>query len=193
MADLMLPPALAADPSMAALATIVNERLAALPLSAVLVMLFDTVNASALPHLAEQFSLLVDGWELASTEVAQRKMIKAAVEIHRHKGTPWAVKQAFLLLGLGEVEIDEGRSGYRRDGTMRRDGFPMRGEHEAHWAEYRVRCHRQLTVQQAALARKLLANIAPARSELIEINFSSAALIRNGFAVRDGRYTRGSV
>lgn len=191
-ATMPLPPALASDERFKVLGQIALEAFQ-IDLSSLLVYLVDNVDASVLPYLAEQFSLIGDGWELASTETAQRKMIKAAVEIHQHKGTPWAVKQVFVLLGLGDVDIDEGRSGYRRDGTMRRDGFPMRGERPAHWAEYRVRCHRLLSVHQAALARKLLANIAPARCQLIEIDFSSAALIRNGFARRDGSYTRGTV
>jgi hypothetical protein len=191
-AAMPLPPALASDARFKVLGQIALEAFQ-IDLSPLLVYLVDVVDASALPYLAEQFSLIGDGWELASTETAQRNMIKAAVEIHQHKGTPWAVKQVFVLLGLGDVDIDEGRSGYIRDGSMRRDGFAIRGERSAHWAEYRIRCYRLLTTQQAAMARALLANITPIRCQLVEIDFSSAALIRNGFAIRDGSYTRGSV
>jgi phage tail P2-like protein len=194
MADttIPLPPVLASDERFKVLGQIALEAFQ-IDISSLLVYLVDNVDASVLPYLAEQFSLIGDGWELASTETAQCNMIKAAVEIHQHKGTPWAIKQIFVLLGLGDAEIQEGRSGYRRDGTMHRDGFPVRGDHPLRWAEYRIRLNRLLTVQQAAMAKKLLANIAPARCQLVEINFSSAALIRNGFAVRDGSYTRGIV
>jgi phage tail P2-like protein len=185
-----LPPALATDPRFKVLAQIALEAFD-IDLSPLLVYLIDTVDVSVLPYLAEQFSLIGDGWELATNEAAQRSMLKSAIEIHRYKGTPWAIKQVFISLGLGEVDIDEGRSGYRRDGAMKRDGFAVRGERSARWAEYRIRCHRLLSVQQAALARKLLASMAPARCLLVGIDFSDAALIRNGFARRDGTYTRG--
>lgn len=191
MTDL-LPSVIARDPRLKAIANL-SERLGDLDVTQLMVYLISHVPKVALPFLAEQFSLIGDGWELATTEAAQRDMIKGALEIHRHKGTPWAVKQVFVLLGLGAVDIDEGRSGYRRDGSMRRDGFPVRGDRSAHWTEYRIRCHHLLSVQQARQARKLLASIAPARCQLIEINFSGAALARNGAARRDGSYTRGTV
>lgn len=187
-----LPPALATDERFKILGQLAIEAFE-IDLTPLLIYLADAVDVAVLPYLAEQFSLMGDGWELASTENAQRNMIKAAIAIHKHKGTPWAVKQVFVQLGLGEVDIEEGRSGYRRDGTMRRDGFVIRGERSAHWAEYRILCRSLLTVQQAAIARRLLENVAPARCALCEINFSSATLIRNGFAVRNGSYTRGSV
>lgn len=187
-----IPPALAADDRYRILAQIAIEAFQ-IDLTPLLVYLIDIVDVSVLPYLAEQYSLTEDIWALAVTEDAQRKMIKSAIDIHQHKGTPYAVKQVFVMLGLGDVEIDEGRSGKRRDGTWKRDGFVVRGERSAHWAEYRVRCSRLLSIQQAAMARKFLANVAPARCCLVEIDFSSAALIRNGAARRDGTYTRGSV
>lgn len=161
-------------------------------LTPLLVYLVDIVDASALASLAEQFSLIGDGWSLAATEGAQRALIKGAVELHRFKGTPWAVKQVFVWLGLGEVTIEEGRGGRRRDGTQKRDGFVLRGDRTVGWAEYRVHCSRLLSVEQAEAARALLASVAPARCHLYEIDFSNAALIRSGAARRDGMYSRGS-
>lgn len=187
----LLVPALRRDVNMRAQERLVG-RFAKLPLQPIVVYDFDNVDASALPHLAEQFGLLEIGWELAETEAAQRAMLKAAIELQRHRGTVWSVRQVFRLLGLGEIDIEEGRSGYRRDGTQQRDGFVVRGEHSLRWAEYRIHCHRLLTLKQAAAARRLLENLAPKRDQLYEIDFSEAALIRNGFASRDGTYSRGS-
>lgn len=193
MADaLLLPPALAGDERFRTLGKLAT-RISETDLSPLLVYLVDTVNVTVLRSLAEQFSLIGDGWELAETELARRQLLKGAIELHRYKGTPWAVRQVFRMLDLGEIEIEEGRSGYCRDGTRRREGFAMRGERHDNWAWYRIKCHRQLTVQQAEAARRLLASIAPARCHLYEIDFTDAALIRNGFARRDGTYTRGSV
>lgn len=188
--DLPLPPVLASDPRFVA---IVQAALSGLvvDLLPVLIYMVDVVDATALPYLAEQFSLHGDGWEVAATDAEQRALMKSAIRLHQHKGTVWSVRQVFRLLGLGEVVIQEGRAGYVRDGTMRRDGFAVRGERWERWAEYRIRLSRLLTIDQAQLARQLLANIAPARCALVEIDFSGAALIRNGFARRDGTYTRG--
>lgn len=187
-----LPPPLAGDARFQVLSQIALEAFD-VDLSPLLVYLVDTVDVSVLPHLAEQFSLVGDGWELAETESAQRDLVKAAIGIHLHKGTPWAVRQVFAVLGLGEVEILESRSGFQRDGTVCRDGYAVRGDRSVRWAEYRIRINRLLTVQQATLARTLLASVTPARCLLVDIDFSSAALIRNGFAVRDGSYSRGLV
>jgi hypothetical protein len=193
MADtITIPPALANDPRFSILAQIAIEAFQ-LDLTPLMVYLVDIVDVSVLPFLAEQFSLVGDGWELAATEAAQRALIKASIQIHQKKGTPWAIRQLFLLLGLGGVDIDEGRSGYVRDGSKRRDGFPVRGDRSLRWAEYRIRCYRLLTVEQATVARQMLANIAPARCFLFDIDFTAAALIRNGVARRDGSYTRGLV
>ncbi len=187
----LLVPALRRDVNLRAQERLAG-RLSALPLRPLRVYDFDTVDASALPHLAEQFGLPDLGWELAGTEAAQRAMLKSAIELQRHRGTVWSVREVFRLLGLGEIGIDEGRSGSRRDGQRRRDGFTVRGERSLRWAEYRIHLRRLLTVKQAAAARRLLENLAPKRDQLYEIDFSDAALIRNGFARRDGAYSRGS-
>lgn len=186
-----LPVVLARDARFAALATLWTSRLAAIDPQDIIVRWIDRVDASLLPVLAEEYSLLDDGWELAATETAQRALLKGAIRLHRLKGTPAAIREIFRMLGLGEIQLDEGRSGKRRDGTFSRDGYAIRGKHLEHWAHYRVRCFRQLTVKQAAAARRMLASVAPARCHLVEINFAAAAIIRNGYARRDGSYTRG--
>lgn len=72
-------------------------------------MLIDTVPVEGLTHLAEFFSVLgADGWEYAETEAEKRALLKQAVELHRHKGTPWAVRTSVEKAGFGEVLIEEG-------------------------------------------------------------------------------------
>ncbi|ERE07148.1 phage tail protein [Pseudogulbenkiania ferrooxidans] len=188
-----LPAVLAGDERFAALADMWASRLAAIDPQDILVRWIERVDVSLLPLLAEEYSLLDDGWELAETEQAQRAMLQGAIRLHRIKGTPSAIREDFRMLGLGEVVIEEGRAGRRRDGAFRRDGFAVRGQRQDNWAEYRIKCSRQLSIKQAAAARRLLASVAPARCHLVEINFTDAALIRNGYARRDGTYTRGSV
>lgn len=100
MADeLLLPPALAGDPRMQAMGA-VAQRLSHLDLQPLMVYLVDTVPASVLPHLAEQFHLLGEGWQFARNEDERRLLIKRAIELHRHKGTKWAVQQVLETLSL---------------------------------------------------------------------------------------------
>lgn len=93
-----LPAVLAGSPSFSALATLA-DRLTGIDLTPLLVNQVDTVPDSALDALAEQFSLVGDGWDLAYDDDDRRAMVKRAIEIHRYKGTVWAVKAIFGTLG----------------------------------------------------------------------------------------------
>lgn len=146
--------------------------------------------AEFLPWLA--WARSVEGFDAASSEERQRALIRQSIDIHKRKGTVAAVRDVFRALGLGEVTIEQGRSGYRRDGTRTRTAFNKRGTRADAWAEYRVVCYSRLTVQQATIARQMLAEIAPVRCHLFELDFSQAALTRNGLASRNGSYTRGT-
>ena len=100
MADaLLLPPPLAGDERFQALGQLA-ARISDIDLSPLLVYLVDTVNASALPNLAEQLHILGEGWQFARNDAERRRMIKRAVELHRYKGTPFAVKSALELAGI---------------------------------------------------------------------------------------------
>jgi phage tail P2-like protein len=70
--------------------------------------LIDSVNAGALYWLAKQFDVLgYKGWWQADTEEKKRALIRRAIELHRYKGTPWAVKEAIRSLGYTDVIIQE--------------------------------------------------------------------------------------
>lgn len=103
----------------AAFDALVKQRLSNLELDKLLVYLIDTVDAKGLPYLAEQFDVLgYKGMKLAHTEADQRQLIKTAIELHRYKGTLWAVEQSLASIGFGDVTIEEHVSG--------------------HWAKFRV-------------------------------------------------------
>jgi len=88
-----LPPALATDPRFATLCALLWEQHANLPIEQVLLYLVETAPEAALPHLAEQFSLTDEAiWPAAKTLTSKRLLLKQAIELHRLKGTPWAVK-----------------------------------------------------------------------------------------------------
>ena len=191
MADaLLLPPPLAGDERFQALGQLA-ARISDIDLSPLLVYLVDTVNASALPNLAEQLHILGEGWQFARNDAERRRMIKRAVELHRYKGTPWAIREIVRRLGFGEVQILEGLGNLRHDGRARRNGIYTYGEPDR-WAHYRIQMNAPITNDQAALLRQTLAAFAPARCILAALDFTAVALRHNGRAVRDGRFNRGT-
>ena len=118
---------------------LVAGRFDALPLEEILVYLVDTVNATALPYLAEQFDILgIKGYGYAQTEEEKRDTIRNAIELHRYKGTPWAIKEALSKIGLVVNRIEEGvgiRTFY--NGTVNYNGSRTYGS-LGHWAYFRV-------------------------------------------------------
>lgn len=91
-------------------------------MSSLMCYMIDIVDVSALPYLAIQFN--VDGyrgWYLVTTEQAQRDLLKRAIEIQKHVGTGYAIKQALLALGYSDVTITEG-TGYTYNGQYDYDG-----------------------------------------------------------------------
>lgn len=194
MANLITPsllaPPLAHDLSLRALET-VNANIRTLNLNALLVYDFDKVDASALPTLAEQFSLLDDAWEFADTEQKQRDFLKKAIQLHRIKGTKAAIELVFSLLGFADVLIDEGRGGYAYDGAVNYDGWPVHGGASIAWVYYRVTVNSLMNSTQALSAQRLCARWAPARCKLYEIIFGGQ-LIYNAMATHDATYNYGA-
>lgn len=164
MAD-AVPSILALDPRFGPLAQL-SERLAGLDLSRLLVYLVDLVEPDALPFLGEQFHIMGwEGWDFAGDDAARRALIKSAIELHRYKGTPWAIKQALSNLGLERFALIEHPDG-------------------AHWAEFDM----DVTVLDRPLNDAFLGQIVqlieaykPVRSHLR--NFSAAAASKGGFVV----------
>lgn len=187
-----LPPALAGDERFVQLYELLDENLADIDLNAMLVYLVDLVKPNLLPVLADQFSMLDEAaWLLAESTDARRNLIKSAAELHRYKGTPWAIREVIRLLGFGEVTLQEGLGNQLRDGTIHRNGAHVHGDPGA-WPLYRVFLERSITNDQAALLRRLLLSVAPARCRLVSLDYTSVAIRHNGFARRDGTYNHGS-
>ncbi|MCO5238877.1 MAG: phage tail protein I [Chitinophagaceae bacterium] len=87
---------------------VAKKRLDALQLDALLVYLIDTVDASAIPYLAAQFDVLgYKGLRLATTDEQRRDVIKRAIELHRFKGTVWAVREALRNIGYPDIVLTE--------------------------------------------------------------------------------------
>ena len=101
MDKLLPPPPLASDERFSILANIAAERFAQLDLTALMVYLIAQVDASALPALAEQFHVQgLEGWLFTTDEREKRELIKQAIELHKYKGTIWAVRRVLEILSL---------------------------------------------------------------------------------------------
>jgi phage tail P2-like protein len=106
MSDLILPSSLQNDPHYQALSQLL-DRWQAIDLSKLLIYWINSVDAGALPHLAKQFHVLgLEGWDYATTESEKRELLKQAVELHRYRGTPWAVRQGIRRIHP-DIDIEE--------------------------------------------------------------------------------------
>lgn len=192
MAEQQLPPALAGDERFALLCELLGESLDSLDINAMLVYLVDLVKPQLLPYLADQFSLFDEAaWLLAESEDSKRNLIKNSAQLHRYKGTPWAIREVIRLLGFGEVILQEGLNNQVRDGSITRNGNHVHGDPGA-WPLYRVFLKRAITNDQAVLLRRLLLSVAPARCRLVSLDYQSVAIRHNGLARRDGQFNHGS-
>lgn len=187
---LQLPPPLEGDISLRTLGRLAG-RLDNIDLSVLMVFLVDIVDSSALPWLGEQFSLSGDGWELAESDDVRRMLIKAAIELHRYKGTPWSIREVIRRFGFGEVDLIEGTGRLSYDGNRSYNGLFVHGDAAA-WAVYRVILKQPITNDQAAMLRQTLAAFAPARCHLASLEYQSVAISYNNTAIHDGSYNHGS-
>lgn len=193
MADFQLPPALAGDERFAALCELLQGAYDDLDLSAMLVYLVDQVKPAVLSHLAEQFSLTDElSWSLASTDATRRGLVKRSIELHRYKGTPWAIKQALAAIGYPVLELVEQAEYHREwvsaggrtlDGSWSLDGSATLQPPETggalvrrtalnHWAEYAIRLNAvdgAWSRTQQERIRRVAEAYAPARSRLVAI------------------------
>lgn len=154
--------------------------------------LVELVAPEHLILLAESRSILnEDGYWLAESDSARRRLIKGAYELHRKKGTPWAIREIVRRLGFGQVELIERMGNKTHNGEIRRDGRYSHG-HSDRWAHYRIIMNAPITNDQAALLRRTLAAFAPARCILAALDYQTASLRHNGQAMRDGAFNRGT-
>lgn len=154
--------------------------------------LVELVAPEHLELLAESRSILgADGYWLAESDQMRRRLIKGAYELHRYKGTPWAIREIVRRLGFGEVQIIEGMGNKHHNGEITRDGTYSHG-HSDRWAHYRIIMNNVITNDQAALLRRTLRAFAPARCILAALDYQASALRHNGRALRDGRFNRGT-
>lgn len=139
MNGVIMASALRGIPHIAAFDQVLAERFDLLSVAAgsTLMDLYDTVDARLLDYLAEEWDLLGwKGWALAETEQQKRDLLKAAYDIKRTMGTPYAIRRAATALGIrGYIRIQEG-VGFFLDGEYYLDGSMFLGA--GRWATFAV-------------------------------------------------------
>lgn len=126
----------------------------------------DSMIEPELSTLAGQFSLIDEPvWGQAEDDETKRELLQGALELHRHKGTPWAIREVMRVLGYGEIELLEGIGNLHYDGTGEHDGVYTYGQENA-WAIYDIIMGPRLNAAQERALRATLSLIAPARCHL---------------------------
>lgn len=148
----------------------------------------DVCPVDLLPWLAWAFS--VDDWQAAWGEDVKRDVVRASVDVHRHKGSVGSVKAALKAAGYGDAVIVEGTQTQPYDGRFDNDGSETHGD-GVHWAEYQVILARPITFAQAEFLRGICAKVAPARCSLLALDYTEATNGYNGAIVYDGVYSHG--
>lgn len=166
----------------------------------------DTCPARLLPWLA--WSVAVDDWDQTWPESTKRAAIARQADLHRRRGTPWAVKRALASIGFDAVELIEHRAmhdawlhagGEILDGNNALDGasdlsIPPGGFRfiTRHWAEFAVRWRigdEPWNASRERAIHDMCRAYAPARSHLAAIILQShhrfdASIQMAGFAAR---------
>lgn len=147
-----------------------------------------------LPFIAWQRSISdEEGWNLAESEDAKRKLIDGSFTIHATKGTVQSIHEIFDRLGFGSIQILENIGRLRRDGNYQYNSEMLHGgDFSSTWATYNIKLLFPVTNDQAYHIRRLLDGIAPARSELVNLDFRAVAYRHNGMVERTGKFNYGS-
>lgn len=145
--------------------------------------------SALLPWLA--WTWHVDTWDSGWSDRTKRNVINAAYEVHRKKGSVGAVKRALAAAGFQATIIE--RLGKRKyDGETLFDGRTYYGWADA-WPLYRVVLTAPIRNDQVATVRAILAATAPARNELVSLEYQEAANLYDGRSSYDGAYNYGTV
>lgn len=133
-----------------------------------------TCPVRLLPWLAWAWS--VDEWDPAWTEAQQRAIVGASIQLHKKKGTAWAVREALLRSGLESVRVIE---------------KPADAEHWSHFDVDIAVVGRPLTQSAIDRAAALIKENKAQRSVLrtLRTSLQSSGRLYMGFALLSGDTT----
>jgi hypothetical protein len=178
---------------------VVAGRFGDIDLSALLIYLIDTVDASALPFLARQFDVDgLKGYGLATTEAQRRQVIAEAIDLVRLRGTVAGIKRGLEAIGYPNSGVQE-RPGLLYNGEFVADGTRVYGG--GNWATFAVWVNNGLatpTPGQIDLIRQMVEIYKNARSVLVQLIYAASLydeannIIPNVFVVGEFTYSTGS-
>ena len=164
-------------PHLAAFDELWFTRLEGIDLTPVLAYSISTVPASVLFLLAQQFDVTgPGGWDLALTDPDKRKLIAGAIELHRYKGTPFAVKESLKRVGFADVKLIEHVSlgSVLYNGVYTHNGSQTYGG--GFWADFRVEItvpdSVPLSVSDVDKIKLMVNSYKNVRSRLVDITFA---------------------
>jgi len=166
-----------------------QQHLSELPVDTRYIRSPEHCPAALLPFLAWELS--VDDWNPNWGVDVKRRVIANSIAVHRRKGTRGAVRRALeAIFGEGAFTIVEGANAGTYNGAKLHDGTSFYGKPE-NWAVYSVFVTRPLSIAQAAEVRRVLASVAPARCELLALNYTQALNAYDNTIRYDNTYTHG--
>ena len=168
----------------------IRARLTAVPIPLATLWNPDTCPQPLLPWLA--WALSVDQWSERWPVAIQRDVIRQSYEIHSLKGTVYSLRHALRTAGHGECDLQEGLDAGRYDGQIRHNATHYYGPNPGYWARYRVTLAEAQTIYEAAQVKRLLADLQPARSELVSLAYHQL-LSYDASRHHDGQVTHGVV
>lgn len=143
-----------------------------------------------LPWLA--WALSVDDWESDWSEDKKREAISESIEIHEHKGTLSAILRALSIRGQPDAIVIERADYIKHNGEALRNGLHRRGG-IASWATFRIILQRPITIDQSQAILRMIDSVKRNCCHMVGMDFTAVALRHNGFATRNGEYTRGLI
>jgi len=149
-----------------------------------------TCPIESLPHLAWANS--VDFWADEWPEEDKREVVAQSLQVHRHKGTPGAIKDAIRAAGYGDVEIIEGLDIKAHDGTYVHDGVRRYGG-GGHWAWFIVTAKFPVSIAQAAKIKEIVLRTQREVCFLHSLRYDEALNLHNAAVAYDGTFTHGVV
>jgi P2-related tail formation protein len=156
--------------------------------------LIDICPSAYLPYLAQNFGIYSEPiWQLCETDEQKRNAIKASVSYHQLKGTPQSIRNMLAIFNQGDALIEENFNKIARNGVITRNGLNSHGVTEGSWAQWRITLNNPITIDRAQILFTALKLTAPARCQLVGINYQQAENRHNGAILRNGNNTRGAV
>ncbi|DAB40806.1 MAG TPA: phage tail protein I [Sulfurovum sp. UBA12169] len=164
-------------------------------------------NARFLQFLA--YAHKADLWTDVLHDDEKRQLILQSKNLHRHKGTVWAVLEILKAIGLSSAsqeailleykDREKAKYTVKRDGTysydatvLHNDGSPIYPLEFTHWTEFIVELKVPLTSVKAELARKLIEMYKPVRSKLLGFVYDTLQA-RDGSIYYNAEHTHGLI